>query len=281
MLVPSDLSPLAAEALEYATCLAEKVKANITSLHVDESQEPADLREDAFRLDILESAWETLGFRRSIDPSIQHAAVIKRGRMHEQLLETVGEEHIDLIVMGTSGGSGHTLFNRFFPSSNANRITRISPVPVLSLRAMPEPFRLNEILLPLDLTQQTSRKIRFALNLARLFSSRINLVAVSDYLENLRGKTSALEQVMDEQARVIREAGIEVTTEVIRHDDVAHSVVEYADEIQADLIVIVTAQENKLDSLLMGTRASRVIHNARRPVLSLRPRSLEDMFQTD
>ena len=282
-MVPTDFSSLAEEALEYAAYLAEVVKADITALHIVESGTfESDSKENdgqKERIHRLEQLWQELQKRRPIDPSIQFRARLKEGKIQDQILETALEEQSDLIVMGTHGRSGINPLSRFFLGSTANRLTQASPVPVLSLRGLPKPLQLKEILLPLDLTKQTQRKVLFAVNLARLFGSRLNLVAVSDYFETLRGKASTLENLMEEQAVFIREAGIEVTTEVIRHDDVAHSVVGYADEISADLIIIVTAQESNIDSLLMGSRAGRVIATSQRPVLSIRPRNLESMLQ--
>lgn len=279
LLVPIDFSPLSLDALEFASFLAETVKADITSLHVSEHLAPEG---DQSRADLearLLQQWQTLEAHLPLDPSIRHQVRVEEGKIHEQILRVAEAEHTDLLVMGTNGISMLNPLTRFFLGSNANRTVRDSPVPVLTMRQIKRPLRIRDILLPLDLTRQTEGKVNLAINLARLFDSRLHLVAVSDYFESLQGKTPALERMMEEQAANIRERSLEVSTEVIRHDDVAHSVVGYADEIDADLIVIVTAQETKLDSLLMGSRAARVIATAQRPVLSVRPRSLDKLYQ--
>jgi len=281
LLVPIDFSPLSLEALEFASFLAETVKADITSLNVSEKLTDSGENSREGIEQRLSRQWQTLEAHLPLDPSIRHQVRVAEGKIHENILQVAAEEHTDLLVMGTNGIARLNPLTRFFLGSNTNRTVQSSPIPVLTLRALNRPVKIREILLPLDLTRQTRGKVNLGINMARLFDSRLHLLAVSDYFETLQGKTPALERMMEEQAAKIREHSIEVTTEVIRHDDVAHSVVGYADEIEADLILIVTAQETKLDTLFMGSRAARVIATARRPVLSVRPKNLETLFQQE
>ncbi|MBI1193003.1 MAG: hypothetical protein GC205_07510 [Bacteroidetes bacterium] len=281
LLVPIDFSPLSLGALEFASFIAGSVKADITSLHVSEKlAEKGENSKEGIE-QRLRQQWETLETHLPLDPSIQHQVRVAEGKIHENILLVADEEQTDLLVMGTNGIARLNPLTRFFLGSNTNRTVQASPLPVLTLREVRRPVKIRDILLPLDLTRQTQGKVNLAINMARLFDSRLHLVAVSDYFESLQGKTPALERMMEEQAAKIKAHSLEVSTEVIRHDDVAHSVVGYADEIEADLILIVTAQETKLDSLLMGTRAARVIATAHRPVLSVRPRNLETLYQQD
>ena len=105
LLVPTDFSSLAEEALEYAAYLAEVVKADITALHIVESGTfESDSKENdgqKERIHRLEQLWQELQKRRPIDPSIQFRARLKEGKIQDQILETALEEQSDLIVMGT------------------------------------------------------------------------------------------------------------------------------------------------------------------------------------
>jgi nucleotide-binding universal stress UspA family protein len=138
---------------------------------------------------------------------------------------------------------------------------------------------LRNILLPLDLTEQTTHKVDLAIQMAKLFDARLHLVAVSHYFETIRGAGQKLEDRMEEEARRIRSAGIDCSTEQIPHDDVASSVIAYSEEIQADLIFLVTAREGRFDRLFLGSRASRVIGMSTRPVLSIKPASLKGLWE--
>jgi nucleotide-binding universal stress UspA family protein len=281
ILVPTDFSALADEALAYASFLAAHFKADICSLHVDTAAvSSANVRRaEGEVLERMMQAWDALRGSGNPDPSIRYKALQGSGVLHESIVHAVEQEEADLVVMGTRGLAGLHPFTRFFMHTNSNRATENCPVPVVTLRHLPQPLKLREILLPLDLTQETEGKLRIARSLARLFDARLHLLAVADYLEAWSGRANTLEQRMEQQAAQLRESGLVLSTEVIRHEDVARAVVDYAEEIGADLILIATAQERKLDALFPGSRAGRVMATSLRPVWSLRPMSLEALLQ--
>ena len=52
---------------------------------------------------------------------------------------------------------------------------------------------------------------------------------------------------------------------------------EYADEIDADLIAIMTEQESSLASFLLGTYAQQMLTLSHRPILSIRPEEVNGL----
>ena len=56
--------------------------------------------------------------------------------------------------------------------------------------------------------------------------------------------------------------------------NVTTTTLEYADEVDADMIVIMTEQESNLTSLFLGTYAQQMINESRVPVLTVRPTSV-------
>ena len=63
-----------------------------------------------------------------------------QGRLCDQVLAQVGAWRANLLVLGSHGRRGA---NRLFMGSDAEAIVRISPVPVLLLRAKPEASSKN------------------------------------------------------------------------------------------------------------------------------------------
>lgn len=277
ILVPTDFSELSMQALEYATKVAGIVKADLLLLHAAES-ETLRLKGEKKLQQELDDQVSALKSLQGLDPNMQVHTLLRSGKVSTQIADTASHEDVDLVVMGTRGQRGNNPLTRFFLDSNAKRTVELCRVPVLTLRQKPEPFQLRRILLPLDLTERTDLKVDFAINLAKLFEARLHLVAVAHVLETLQRKDLRLLEAMDLQRDRIRSSGVEVSTEIIRHDNVGDSVVQYAEEIEADLILILTARENRLDHFLMGSRAGRVIDHALRPVLSLHPPDLEGLL---
>jgi nucleotide-binding universal stress UspA family protein len=277
ILVPTDFSELSMEALEYASRIAGIVKADLLLLHAAE----ADALKSGGRERLQQELNDQVAALRSLqglDPTMQVHTLLQSGKVPAQIAATASREDVDLVVMGTRGQRGNNPITRYFLDSNAKRTVEECRVPVLTLRQKPNPFHLRNILLPLDLTERTDRKVDLAINLAKLFDARLRLVAVAHFMETLQRKDVRLLDAMDFQRERIRSTGVDVSTEIIRHDNVGDSVVQYAEEIEADLILILTARENRLDHLLMGSRAGRVIDHALRPVLSLHPPDLERLL---
>lgn len=132
ILVPIDFGGASNRALELALEMAEKFDSKLTLVHTYEVSAPfaeglywpADpLVAEAKRA--LDNAHSGVKARR---PDAD--AVLARGPAWEQTLEIARERGADLIVMGTHGRRG---VSRALLGSQAERVVRLSPVPVLTV----------------------------------------------------------------------------------------------------------------------------------------------------
>jgi nucleotide-binding universal stress UspA family protein len=132
ILVPTDFGAASNRALDLALEMAEKFDAKLTLVHTYEASAPyaeglywpADpLVSEARRA--LADAHRAVKARR---PDAD--AVLGRGPAWEQTLEIARERGADLIVMGTHGRRG---VSRALLGSQAERVVRLSPVPVLTV----------------------------------------------------------------------------------------------------------------------------------------------------
>jgi nucleotide-binding universal stress UspA family protein len=139
ILVPTDFSEPAAAALKWATTLAKEFDGQVYLLHVvpEPYAYPWGSELSAMPLtDILAQSEQAAGEhmrRLAADTQLPAARVITRaviGTPVDQILATVAENQIDLIVLGTHGRGmvGHLLLG-----SVAERVVRRSPVPVLTV----------------------------------------------------------------------------------------------------------------------------------------------------
>lgn len=140
ILVPVDFGDSDEQSVEYAITLSEKFDAKLTLLHATWLPPsgfgglPGPV---AWPLDDMEreakKALEPL-FKR-IQARCPNAEVVYAlGEPWEQILATAKQRGADLIVMGTHGRRG---FQHFLLGSVAERVVRMSPVPVLTVSAAP------------------------------------------------------------------------------------------------------------------------------------------------
>lgn len=277
ILVPIDFSDVSLDALKFAGAIASAMQAEIEILHVMETYKDntslANLEnyEDALR-SAIEKKLIDFRVKHSNLWGIQMTTELKSGKIHKVIQDEVHDKNIDLVVMGTHGSSGLDDFNKFILGSNAYRTVNISSVPVITIKKASDKTTFKNILLPLDITKSTTKKVDMAIDWAKKFGSTIHIVSVIEFFDEFRKNLDDMHAQLDEVADKIEEAGVKCTTAMLRNKrDVARAVVEYSEELDIDLIIIMTRQENLIEELVFGTHSRKVISQSRIPVLSVRP----------
>ena len=138
VLVPTDFSPYAEQALDYAIRLARTLKARLTVLHVIQPVLLAGVDMGvalpAPYLQEVEAAVQS-----SMDEALARVTaaglpgehVVLYGVPFQEIVEVAKARQVDLIVMGTHGRTGlmHVLLG-----SVAEKVVRLAPCPVLVVR---------------------------------------------------------------------------------------------------------------------------------------------------
>jgi nucleotide-binding universal stress UspA family protein len=134
ILVPVDGSEASMDAVEHAAALADSHGA---VLHVLNAAEPQAAVESA-GVDIV-GVMEDIG-QEAIDDAETNAAEqgvedvrtsLVHGTPHRSIIDYAEDNDVDLIVMGTHGRTG---LGRLLLGSVTEKVVRVSPVPVLTVR---------------------------------------------------------------------------------------------------------------------------------------------------
>jgi nucleotide-binding universal stress UspA family protein len=134
ILCPTDFSPTAARAFQYAADLARAYDARLVVMH---AFFPAMLgeRTSAFLPDevktLRDAARKQLDDLRPADPTVRVERLLREAPDAEAILEAAAELKADLIVMGTHGRTG---VRRLVLGSVAEEILRKAPCPVLTVK---------------------------------------------------------------------------------------------------------------------------------------------------
>ena len=139
ILVPTDFSATADEALGYAFGLAQQFGASLQLLHVLEdpllangsSPEAFFTEGPPVRTAMLEDARERLRHRAAREPNLPIETEVLFGHGARTIVDYATERGVDLIIMGTHGRTG---FAHLFLGSIAEQIVRTAPCPVLTVR---------------------------------------------------------------------------------------------------------------------------------------------------
>jgi nucleotide-binding universal stress UspA family protein len=142
ILVPTDFSAYAEQALDYAISLAQVLQARLTLLHVIHLTPLALGDIDASSLVPYLEAIETdaqQGLQASLErvhqKGLEGEAAMIQGVPFQTIIDAARDHGVDLIVMGTHGRTGLT---HVFMGSVAEKVVRLAPCPVLVTRGTTE-----------------------------------------------------------------------------------------------------------------------------------------------
>lgn len=277
ILVPTDFSETSIVAMRSAAYFAHKFNSKLILLHVFEtpefhaSIEDLEMALDKVVKDRVEERLQQLISEYDELKGIEVVPVVEAGRIHKVINAVAESEGCDLIVMGTHGATGLSQPERFILGSNAYRVVNASTVPVLTLRRNTPISEINNIVLPLDLSKETLQKEKAAVDLARLFGATLHVVTVIGFFSEYNPKVDDLIIEQEKLVERLENEGIPYVEARIEYRDIANSIIDYAVDNLADLILVMTRQENLVEEFFLGSTARKIISRSPVPVLSIQP----------
>jgi nucleotide-binding universal stress UspA family protein len=286
ILVPTDFSDQSNYALHQAIHLAQIVDGKIVLLFV--LQEKKGILGKLFNSE-QEKVFNTMVEEKLIEQAKEftkdHEIEISTKLLHSTSVQTSIVEYADeiqasIIVMGK--GAIYKDGNEI-PSigSNTARVLRNSKIPVITISNAKHCLGCNNILLPLDLSKETRQKVSWAIQFAKLFGSKINVV--SGLWDDSEYIVKQINAQMNQVVKFIKQQGIEATGEIITpingQKGLIPILMQYIEEhSEMDLAIIMTQQEDDFTEFFMGSAASAFIRQAKIPVLSIIPRQLDKVI---
>lgn len=272
ILIPFDFSETAMLALEHGGFMANLFKADVVLLHVVEKKwqsfsvidsglsirDVADFTEKATAK--LNEVASDIRKKYNIKPQL----IVNEGNIFNEIAKVSQENDIDIIIMGTHGASG---LQEFFVGSNTYKVVTLSPCPVLSVQTHPQKIGFKNICLPIDLSPHALQKVDYAIEIAKKYSAKIFVIGTVSETENDKKFELKLEQVKDH----IKKSGIIVESNMIIGRNQANMTLKYAEDINADLIVIMTDQDENISGRLLGTYSQQIVNHSNIPVLTVPP----------
>jgi nucleotide-binding universal stress UspA family protein len=274
ILIPVDFSDTAMIAIEHAGFTAQLFKAELVLLHVVEkhwekfSIVAPEMRVNApsdFINAIEKRLEETAAAIRS-KYGVKSTCITADGNIFSEVVSVAKEHNVDMVVMGTHGTSG---FVEFFVGSNTYKVVSEAECPVLSVRSHSTKVGFKEIVLPIDDSAHSRQKVNHAIVMAKQFASRIHILGLAD--SDDQGELKKFEFKLDQIEEYLKKCDVSYTRKTIVGGNEAKNTYEYAKSVNADLIVIMTDQDETITGRLMGTYAQQVVNHSKIPVMSIQP----------
>jgi nucleotide-binding universal stress UspA family protein len=270
IIVAVDFSNTSLHAVEYAICLANRMKSEIHLVWVDKINPQESVYPDTSNENRNEAKKRFEELIAQLKPRLEKGVSIdfklKKGKIFREVDTLARSSSADLIVTGAHGISG---FEEFWIGSNAYKIVTFTATPVITVR---HDFAITNcierILVPMDGSIETIQKIPYSVKIAKLFDAEIHLLTTHN--NNIK----SIQRIADKYAQIAVDYLVKNEVKFIEDslvsNDLTKSVIRYAIEMKADLITIMTEQETPVN-IHMGARAQQLINQSPIPVLSITP----------
>ncbi len=277
ILLATDFSPEAQNALQCAVSLAKRYESTIFLTHalstegsigaVEAWPDLADvMRHDAEQSLAKLASAEDLRL-------LPHEVILRSGDTWDVISQVLSDKNVDLIVMGTQGRGG---IRKLFLGSTAEKVLRHATCPVLTVGPHVQLVSLNRfghVFCASDFSSGSMRALTYALSLAEEDRAELTLLHViqsmpvseSELLEWKQQDREKLSQMVPPDADLAHKPEIEVVVGIPEAE-----IVRWADIRKADLIVMGCHSGGAVSTHLPWTTLHHVLQHAHCPVLTVR-----------
>jgi nucleotide-binding universal stress UspA family protein len=275
VLVPFDFSETAGHALQFATKLsANYPQIQITVLHVLEmpittgmstmggGMDPIpDFQNQLFFMDMMEARKKDLLELESKfkDSAFTLHTKLVTGNVFRSISEAIEKEHPDLVVIGSKGSSG---FEEILIGSNTEKVVRNASCPVITVKSETEVIKMKKIVFASDFKESNVEVAARFKRMQNLFDAEFYFVIV-----NTPGSFETTRESLSRIRTFVQKHHFEkVKAEVYNSLSEEQGIIDFADDIDADLIAMTTHGRTGLLHLLTGSIAEDVVNHSKRPV---------------
>ncbi len=259
IIVPWDFSELAEYALEHAERIARTLGKNIELLHIVPKSENIAAKEIA-----LERVSEEAVSKFGVKPTIKVIA----GSIFTTISNYASDTKANMVIMGTHGIKGIQKFT----GSYALKVLLGSKVPFIIVQDRPRTEeKLSNIVFPIDFRGENKEKLYWAIYLGKYFNSKVHLFKYPINDPSLKKKVDIN---LNFAIRFLIQNGLDYEIHSAPKGEFGKETVKFAQEINADLILIVTTKNATFIDFIFGSREQYILANsARIPVMVVNPHS--------
>jgi nucleotide-binding universal stress UspA family protein len=264
IIVPWDFTEKAENALAHAVKMAKVLDNSITLLHIVKKDK--EIEEASTKLNEI-AAQSAEKFGVSIN------TIVKEGSIFTTIGEYTKEnEDINLVIMGTHGMKGMQKLT----GSWALKVIVSCYAPFIVVQDPPtEKVSYDKIVFPVNFKTENREKLIWAIYFGKIFKAKIHFIKQEVSDNNLVKKVN---QNLTFARKYLSKYNVEYEIDTAsKSGDFAENTINYAKEIEADMMLIMTTKNIGTLDYVMGASEQFIIANtARIPVMCVNPRKAQN-----
>ncbi|WOD42070.1 universal stress protein [Hwangdonia lutea] len=270
ILVPTDFSEQAENALKVAAQLAKQHHCEIHLLHiveipmhkVDALSSYNNLPEAIYFMKLANKQFKDLKAK----PYLKDLVVHEHVDLHEifkGIFQTCKKHHIDLVVMGSNGVSG---LREMLIGSNTEKVVRTSETPVLVIKNKHEKFKVKDFVFASDFKEESKIPYQKALGFAQILGAKMHLLMV-----NTPHKFVTSAKANDRMNTFIEtNKSNNYTTNIYNDLSIEKGIMNFSKSIKAGLIGMSTHGRQGISHFFNGSISEDLVNHAKRPVITFK-----------
>jgi len=273
IIIPVDFSDHSEYALKTAAKLAKKHDAELLVLHMLEmsdimltTSEGFQSQKAAFFLQIAEQKLE--GFlKKDYLNDLKVTSIIKHFKVFSEVNDVALKNDADLIVMGSHGSSGMA---EFFVGSNTERVVRNANIPVLVVKNNVSDVNFNVVAFACSFSEETIKPYLNAVKLFDKIDAKFYLVHVNlpndRFMSSLEIEQKAVNFFTKAERNLTKMKDVHYVCDYT----VEEGVLNCANKIGADLIIVPTHGRKGLAHFFEGSIGEDVANHSTLPVMTFK-----------
>lgn len=289
ILVPTDFSELSLLALNTANKYAAIFGGEISLIHshipITELDEPyaigmsSKVYQDYEEIEKSISDKLNVLAKEQIEENYRGEMIVHIGNPAQSIVD-VSEEH-DIIIMSTHGRTG---FTRFLLGSVAEKVLRLSKIPVMVVESESDIDQFQNILVTTDFSDNATAAYPHALKVAKKTGGSVDILHIlsTDQFERDETDDMSIKKIREQRMKLIEkehfhELGDRVNSYTLVSEDSPHeAILKYVKSSSYNLIVMSTVGKTGIKYLMMGSTTANVVRHVKTAVLSVRPPQKEE-----
>lgn len=282
ILVPTDFSEQAINAMDFACQIAAKSGADILAIHLVDLSGFIDYTAIGNSYSMLGTT-AGIGFDEKVLKSLNENAEekfgdfikkfskykvkidkkIEFGNAFQFINEEIKNSDINLVVMGSKGASG---VEEFLVGSNTEKVVRHAKCPVVTVKSNVNFDNIKNIVYASKFTHDETHVVSELKKIIALTSANLHLLRVvtPNAFESTRHVKALIQKYVEKYH--IENYTINIYNDAVEEDGIIY----FARDIEADMIALSTHGRTGLMHLLSGSIAEDVVNHAKRPVWTYR-----------
>jgi nucleotide-binding universal stress UspA family protein len=272
ILVPTDFSAPAMQALQFAVDIADRSRGQVHLVHIvdlpiinNSLLSPSIYVDDSIVKDSIAKAQKS--FDKSVekykDREVKITYSVEYGNPSMAILKLTEDQKSDLVVMGTKGASG---LKEILVGSNTEKIVRGSKVPVISIPLGSKISTIKNIVFPNSLREENEELSQAVKTMQNFFKAKLHILYVNTPALFKRDHETIGRLRTYARRYMFKDVEIHVYNDLSEQE----GTMNFATEIGADMIAMGTHGRQGLGHLFSGSVAEDVVNHVKCPIWTLR-----------